>query len=190
MIAIVMAGGRATRFSERVEKGVLEIRGMTLLERSLKALGDGGADEVAVAVTRWTEKTQNLAKQLGSDVIVTPGTGYHEDVLGLLERFGPFVSLNVDVPFADGHHVKAIIEESARGSVSAVVPYHMAIRVPDEDSVLLDADGAKMVWVGLNHVTPEPRNYLKKLEDPLLTVNINNERDLEFARDIAKERAL
>lgn len=190
MIGVVMAGGRATRFSGRVEKGLLEVRGITLLERSIRALRDGGMDEIVVAATSWTERTEALARGLGTEVIVTPGEGYHDDVLKLLENYGSFVSLNVDVPFANGGHVKAIADESSRGSVAAVVPFAMAIREPDEDSALLDARGAKMLWVGLNHVTSEPLNHLRVLEDPLLTVNINTESDLEFARDLAEKRKL
>ncbi len=190
MIAVVMAGGRATRFSTQVEKAVLEIRGKTLLERSIGALHDGGADEVIVAATQWTQKTQALARELGTDVVVTEGNGYHEDVLELLEEYGPFVSLNVDVPFANGEHVRTIADENSNRSVAAVMPFSMAIQKPDEDSALFDSAGAKMLWVGLNHVTANPLNHLKVIEDALLSININNEDDLEFARGLAEKRIL
>ena len=190
MIAVVMAGGKATRFSTRVEKALLEIRGATLLERAVVALREGGTSEVVVAATRTTEKTRALARDLRAEVIVTSGASYHDDVLELLDRYGTFVSLNVDVPFVRGEHVRSIVQERERGSVAAVVPFDLAMGTPDVDSALVDVTGRRMLWVGLNHVTPNPDNFLKVFEDPLLTINVNNEEDLAFARKIAEERGL
>lgn len=190
MIAVVMAGGKATRFSSRVEKATLEIRGTTLLERSLNALREGGADKVAVAVAPTTTETRALARMLGAEVVVTSGKGYHEDTLELLAEYDSFVSLNVDVPFVRGDHVRAVVSEASKGSVAAVVPLALAMGKTDADSALSDSEGRKMLWVGLNHVTPDPMNHLNVFEDPLLTININNELDLEFARRVADERGL
>jgi GTP:adenosylcobinamide-phosphate guanylyltransferase len=190
LIAIIMAGGLATRFSTRVEKALLEISGMTLLERAMSALRGGGASELVVATTGRTEKTTVLARELGAEVLVTSGTDYHEDILELLHGYDAFVSLNVDVPFVREDHVRSIVQGRAEGSIAAVVPFRLAVGTPDDDSVIVDSAGRKMVWVGLNYVTPNPENTLKVFEDPLLTININNEEDLALARRIATERGL
>lgn len=190
MIAIVMAGGKATRFSKRVEKATLDIGGKTLLERTVNALREGGAEEVVVAVAPAAKETRRLAIRLGAEVAETSGVGYHEDVLDLLRERGPFMSLNVDVPFVTADHVRVLAERSVRGSVSAVVPLSLAIGSVDNESALIDDRGKKMLWVGLNYVTPNPMNYLEIFDDPLLTVNVNNESDLEFARKLAAQRGL
>jgi len=190
VMAIVMAGGKASRFRGHVEKAVLEIRGRTLLERSLEALREGGADEILVAVTDRTPKTVDLAKRLGARVIRTRGLSYHEDVTELLETCPRFVSLNVDVPFISGRHVDELMKESRSGSAAAVIPASISMVEPDEDVVLVDSRGREMLWVGLNIVTAEPETALKGFEDPLLSINVNNEEDLAFARRIAEERAL
>ena len=190
MIAIIMAGGKATRFSTRVEKALLEIRGTTLLERAINTLRHGGASDLAVATTARAEGTKALARNLGTEVIVTSGTSYHEDVLELLHRYEAFVSLNVDVPFVRDVHVRGILQESAEKSIAAAVPLRLAMGIPDGDSVIVDPSGRKMVWVGLNYVTPNPENLLKVFEDPLLTLNINSEEDLALAKRIAAERCL
>ena len=190
MIAVVMAGGKASRFSKKVEKAVLEIRGRTLLERSLEALHEGGADEILVAVTDRVPQTKRLAMKLGADAIQTKGTSYQEDVLELLERYPRFLSLNVDVPFVNGNHVRELKKSSKSGSVAAVIPASITMIKPAEDSILVDGYGWKMLWIGLNMVTPEPETALKVFDDPVLSININNEEDLAFARRIAEERGL
>ncbi len=190
MIAIVMAGGKATRFSTRVEKAILDISGRTLLERSLSALRGGGISEVLVAATRSTRKTQALAKELSAEVVLTSGNGYHQDVLELLDIYRSFISLNVDVPFVQGQHVRTVAEEASGRSVAAVVPSELAMTKTDRDSGLADRSGRPLLWVGLNHVTPEPENHLLVIEEPLLTINVNDESDLSFARKIASERNL
>lgn len=187
MIAVIMAGGRATRFAEPTEKAVLEIAGRTLLERASDALGVPGIEKVAAAVSPHTIGSEELARKLGVEVFRTRGAGYHEDTIELMDALGPFLSLNVDAPFVTREHVKAMLERRGGGSLTAVVPEDLAIRRPDSDSVMTDASGRRLVWVGLNVVTPQPDIELVEYDDPLLTVNINNEDDLEFARKVAVE---
>jgi GTP:adenosylcobinamide-phosphate guanylyltransferase len=185
-----MAGGKASRFAKKVEKAILEIRGRTLLERSLEALHEGGADDILVAVTDRVPQTKALAMKLRADTIMTKGTSYHGDILELLERYNEFLSLNVDVPFVNGNHVRELTRSPGSGSRAAVIPASIAMMKSDEDSILVDDTGWKMLWIGLNIVTPEPKTALRVFDDPLLSININNEEDLVFARRIAKERGL
>lgn len=190
VMAIVMAGGKASRFPGHVEKALLTVRGRTLLERSLKALEEGGADEILVTVTDRTPRTGELAKRLGARVIRTRGLNYHDDVIELLDAYPRFVSLNVDVPFISSRHVDELMKVSPSGSAAAVIPASISMVEPDRDVVLVDSLGRKMLWVGLNIVTAEPEAALKMFEDPLLSINVNNEEDLALARRIAEERLL
>ncbi len=189
-MAIIMAGGKASRFSERVEKAVLEVQGRTLLERSLSALEAGGLDEVFVAVTDRVPKTRELARRLGAGVFQTRGKGYVDDVLELLEIYDKFLSLNVDVPFINGGHIRDFLRCPSKESVAAIVPACSALKRPSEDSILIDEKGSRMIWVGMNVVTPSAEMSLVELDDPLLSININNESDLAFARRFAKEHDL
>jgi GTP:adenosylcobinamide-phosphate guanylyltransferase len=50
--------------------------------------------------------------------------------------------------------------------------------------------GEEMIWAGLNFVTMNPETDFLVFEDPLLTLNINNEADLEFAQRLALERRI
>ncbi len=185
-----MAGGKASRFLTRVEKAVLEVRGRTLLERSLVAFQEGGVDETLIAVTSRVPKTKELARKLGAIIIQTKGESYHEDVLELLDLYPRFLSLNVDVPFINGTQVRRFATSSEPESVAAIVPASLALMKPSGDSILIDDKGNRMIWVGMNLVTPSAEMKLVVINDPLLTININNERDLAFARKFADENGL
>lgn len=187
MIAVIMAGGRASRFGRPTEKAVLDIAGRTLMERAADALGVPGIERVMAAVAPHTERSEELAHRLDIDVFRTGGAGYHEDTVQLMDALGPFVSLNVDAPFVTKGHVKAMLGRPEGGSLTAVVPEDLAIRKPDSDSVMMDGSGRRFVWAGLNIVRPVPEIELVEYDDPLLTVNINDEEDLAFARELARK---
>ena len=190
MKGIIMAGGRASRLGGKKEKALLKIGGKTLLSRAADALAVEGIDEILVAFTTNTPSTHELAEKTGLSVFQTGAEGYHEDIIELLKAFGPFTSLNVDVPFVGRQHVRRLLAGSGEESVAAVVPASIAIREPDADSVGDDGRGRRVIWVGLNYVTRRPRTSLLTFDDPMLTVNINTEEDLAFARRVlANQRA-
>lgn len=190
LIAVVMAGGKATRFSRRVEKGVLRVGGKTLLERSLEALSADGVDRVLVALSPHTPTTRRTAEGLGAEVVETGGLGYHEDVMGLLQLHDRFLSLNVDVPFVNEGHVSRMLEGYEGTSVAAVVRPEKSLMAPKSGSVGAEPDGQRSIWVGLNIVTPDPQTTLLEFDDPFLSVNINDDEDLAFANRVARERRL
>lgn len=185
-----MAGGRASRLGGKKEKALLKIGGKTLLSRAADALAVEGIDEILVAFTTNTPSTQELAEKMGLSVFRTGAEGYHEDIIELLRAFGPFTSLNVDVPFVGRQHVRRLLAGSGEESVAAVVPASIAAKEPDADSVGDDGRGMRVIWVGLNYVTLRPRTSLLTFDDPMLTININTEEDMAFARRIlANQRA-
>jgi GTP:adenosylcobinamide-phosphate guanylyltransferase len=190
MKGVVMAGGRASRFAAKTEKGILVVGGRTLLERAADALRVRGLDGVVVAVSKNAPRTTALAGELGIAAVDTGGMGYHEDTATLIGMFGSFVSLNVDVAFARRTHVEELVSKGHDGSAAVVVPTSLAIRAWDPASVMTDESGESLLWVGLNIVTRKPTTSLLRITDPLLSVNVNDEDDLAFADSLAIERGL
>jgi len=185
-----MAGGKAKRFRCSEEKGVFEIGGRTLLERSVAALEDGGVDDVSIAITHRNPRTRELARRLGIATIETRGEEYHQDILELLAEQGNFISLNVDVPFVRGSHVKKLTDAIEEHSIACVVPARVSMIKPEQDSIMIDAEGTRMLWIGLNFVTASPETSLLVYDDPLLAINVNTEEDLLTARKLAKDLRL
>jgi adenosylcobinamide-phosphate guanylyltransferase len=189
--AIVMAGGKATRFDGEVEKALLEVGGRTLLERSVEALRLDRLSGIHVAVSNHTPRTREESRAMGVDVVDTHGIGSHQDVLELLDSFdNTFLTLNVDVPFVRRDHVARLLEAFDGRSLAAAVPASNTPVSPREESVGTDATGGRFAWVGLNIVTPGPETDIILFEDPLLAVNINDKDDLMRANLIASERGL
>lgn len=185
-----MAGGKATRFETSVEKGLLTVGRRTLLERALEALSVEGLSEVLVATSPHTPRTKVKAEELGVEVITTPGTGYHEDIMELLMAYSSFVTLNVDIPFVQKAHVTSLLEAFDGRSLAAILPISIARTAQVRASLARDGTGGRFIWVGLNIVTPEPDTMTLELDDPLLAVNINDESDLIRANSIALDKNL
>jgi adenosylcobinamide-phosphate guanylyltransferase len=182
--AVIMAGGKASRLGGNREKALLEVGGRSLLSRAADALRVDGIDEIVVAVTKATTRSKALAENLGLSVLQTGAEGYHEDTLELLDSFGSFISLNVDIPFIRPEHVRKMLEASDKESLAAVIPSSIAMREPDKDSVGDDGTGRNVIWIGLNFVTPNSETSHLTYDDPLLSININTDEDLAFARKL------
>ncbi len=190
MKGIIMAGGSASRFGRKVEKGVLKVGGRTLLERAASALSVPGIRSVVVAVTHKTPETDRLARDLGMEAAMTSGKNYHEDTLELLRNHDRYVGLNVDVPFATSAHVASMMACSTTRSAAAVVPHELSFVPPEPGSVMIGPDGRMMVWAGLNIVSDDADTGLVVIDDGLLCINVNDDESLELADRIARERGL
>jgi GTP:adenosylcobinamide-phosphate guanylyltransferase len=189
--ALIMAGGRATRFGAEVEKALLEVGGRSLLERAVRTLRSDLLSGIHVVVSHHTPRTTERAREMGVEVIETRGLGYHQDLLELLDKIDDaFLTLNVDVPFIREHHVVRILEAFDGRSIAAATPTTSALTEPREESVGNNATGMSIAWVGLNIVTREPETEVILLDDPLLAVNVNDEDDLKLANKISYERGL
>jgi len=187
---IVMAGGRAGRFGRPVDKSCLSVNGRRLLDRSVDALRVSDIDDILVATTGNHQETRRVASSLGIPVVLTSGRGYHEDTMELISQFEQYVSVNVDMPFVRRNHVMTLMRSRPARSVATVVSSDKALGTVDPQSLLTDQAGRTMIWTGLNIVSSDTETALLELEDPLLTVNVNDDRDLRLAEFIAAEKGL
>lgn len=186
MIAVIMAGGKSTRMGKRMEKPVLRLGKEALLERSAKAVKGSRATDFIVATTPSTPKTTKLAIRRGYAVLETPGMDYHDDVYFLLDRIGPYISLNADIPFITSNAIDKLISKSKNESIACVLPREKVTYPVDDDSVGIGKDGKSYIWIGLNYVTPSKETDLLVMEDERLAININTPLDLAFAWNILR----
>src|SRR5688500_16788962 len=133
MIAgIVLAAGRSRRMGE--PKAFLRLDGRSFLERAVRALREGGCEDVVVvAGPREDDVSRQVAETalaLGARVAVNPAAG-SEQVAGL--RVGlrsmraeaeAAVVLPVDVPGVAAENVAALVDELRRTGGEIVVPTH------------------------------------------------------------------
>jgi GTP:adenosylcobinamide-phosphate guanylyltransferase len=186
MILVIMAGGRSTRMGKRIEKPVLRLGKETLLDRSVMAVKGSRAADLIIATTPSTPKTTKLSIKRGYAVIETPGKDYHDDVYFLLDKIGPYISLNVDIPFITPAAIDQLISKSKKESIACVLPREKVSYRVDDDSVGTGKDGKLYVWIGLNYVTPSKETDLLVIEDERLAININTPLDLALAWGIIR----
>ena len=166
MIAIVMAGGKGSRFGY-VEKPMVRLGGIPLIDHVMRALLESGL-ETYIATSKNTPKTEAYCRSAGYRVVVTDGSGYHEDLQYLTERFGVIITCASDIPFLTPRHIEPIIR-SSYGSEDSVV-----------GCTLVDG---KVTPFGLNLVHGPDDRYII-FDDPYVGVNINSSNDLDLAAKI------
>lgn len=181
MKTVIMAGGKSSRLGVNREKALLSLGGATLLERSVAAVRKSEASDCLIAISNHTPRTEQFAKKRGLDIIETPGHGYHEDALFLLEHLGCFLSINVDIPFISADAINKLHLQTGEASIACVVPLSLVTFQLSEQSIFAPEEGKKFVWIGLNYVTPSPKTGYLILEDALLALNVNTLEDMSLA---------
>lgn len=182
MIAVIMAGGKATRFGHGIEKALIELDGRALLERSLEKLCLFDFEDIFVSVSPNTPKTSELCRRLGAKTLPTSGSDYHHDTYELLDELGNFVSLNVDSPFIACEDIENLLKAIREVSISMAVPRDLAKFPVDEQSVF-EKDGTQYIWLGLNYVTPSKEMAFIESRNWLGALNINTPADLVLAAE-------
>lgn len=113
MIAVVMAGGRASRMGGAV-KPLLRVCGLPLLDHVLRAVG-GLARVKVLALTPYTRDA--LIEYCSRvECIQTPGARYSEDLALLLKalRYRPLLILPADAAYLDPAELEGLAHRSRR----------------------------------------------------------------------------
>jgi adenosylcobinamide-phosphate guanylyltransferase len=111
--ALIMAGGKGTRFSGDTEKPMAQFEGKPLIRRVIEAAKESErVTEIIVAVTTISPNTAQEAKKTGVKVIETDGRGYHEDVQQAVQEANiqcPVLIVSADIPLLTGEFLDEII---------------------------------------------------------------------------------
>lgn len=112
MIAAIMCGGAASRMQADVEKPLIKVRGVAMVEHVVSALaGSNKFGRIVAAVSPKTPKTKEFLKSKGIEIIDTSGDGYPYDLSGLLQKLRPEKVLVVpaDIPLLDSQVVSDVL---------------------------------------------------------------------------------
>lgn len=201
--ALVMAGGRGTRMKLPVEKPLISVCGKPSIQYVLAALKEAKKiDRVIVATTNVTPKTSALMKQLGVQVIETPGKDYVSDMGFTVQtlKLGVFLGISADLPLVKGEMIDEIVtryEVAGKPALTVAVPIEVKTKLGMgvEYSFKTD-DGRDVVPVGLNVIDGSKRYGDEWLDQdifvvnhPELAVNINTVQELALAERLMLERA-
>lgn len=195
MAALIMAGGKGTRFRGDTEKPMAMFMGKPLIRRVIEATQEAKRiSEIFVAVTSYSPKTAQEAKKASVTVIETDGKGYHEDVQQAVQEAnltGPVLIISADLPLISGSFLDEIIgkyKESGKPALTVMIP-EVAFQKYGLSAVSLYEHNGKMYAVsGINiidgqRILEEQEQEIIESSRPEAVFTVNAVEDLEEAKN-------
>jgi adenosylcobinamide-phosphate guanylyltransferase len=191
MEAIVMAGGKGTRFSSiGTEKPLIEFIGQPLIAHVIRELKSSKIGTITVAVSPHTLKTKSWAENSKLNIILTPGKSFIDDYIWAAKKLNiknPFLTVAADIPLINKNLINKVIDSysiKCRGALTVYVPYNLFEAVSIKPDLILKIDDSQLVPAGLNVVDGKIINSMQEemilvLNDNSLAFNINAPSDLD-----------
>jgi adenosylcobinamide-phosphate guanylyltransferase len=195
IVAVVMAGGKATRMNSAVEKALLNVGGKPMLQRVVEVLSHSEAvDRIVIAITEDTPQTTRMASELKCDVVLTPGQGYLSDMRYVIKErnLNDTLVVSSDLPFVTTEIVNRAIEayrSSWKPALSVMTPIETYRRLGSKPQYVFEISGRSLVPIGINILDgsridePELEEEVLVVESEELALNVNTPEDLELARE-------
>lgn len=197
VVALVMAGGKATRMGNACEKPLLRICGKTMVERVIGALRNSkNIDEIIVAVSKSTPKTAELMHNFSIKVVETPGDGFCSDMRHAIKKcglFSPVLTISADLPLITKELIEEIIgyyKHCKKPALVVAVPLKAYERLGLKSKHPFEARGKRLAPVGINIIDgrriDEPRiaEEILVLERAESVMNVNTLGDIEIAEKL------
>ena len=197
--ALIMAGGKGTRFSGNTEKPMALFKGKPLIAHVIKAVKESKrVAELYVAVTAYSPITAKEAVKASVNVIETDGQGYHEDVQQAVKNAnlnGPVLIISSDLPLLNGKFLDQIIaryEMSGKPALTVLIPEE-AFSVYGLTAVSPYEHNGKMYAVsGINiidgeRISEEQEQEVVVTSEPEALFTVNSVEDLIVARKYIKK---
>jgi adenosylcobinamide-phosphate guanylyltransferase len=179
----------------RTEKPLLQVGSKPMMQHVVDALKQSKkVDRIIVAVSASTPETARKAKELGLEVLETPGEGYVSDVKYAIRKLNlhDVLTVSADLPFITSETVDRAVKkyrESGKPSLAIVSPIEVYERLGSEPEYVFRVNGRCMVPVGIN-IIDGTRADESELEQALLVtesegmaLNVNTSRELRVARE-------
>jgi adenosylcobinamide-phosphate guanylyltransferase len=191
MEAIVMAGGKGTRFSSiDAEKPLIEFIGQPMIAHVIRELKSSKIETITVAVSAHTPKTKTWAENSKLNIILTPGKSFIDDYIWAAKKLNiknPFLTVTSDIPLINKNLINKVIDSyllKCSGALAVYIPYHLFEAVSVKPDLILKIDDDQFVPAGLNVVDGKAIDNAQEeiilvLNDKSLAFNINTPSDLQ-----------
>lgn len=193
IVALIMAGGKGTRFGKNIEKPMVKLLGKTLIRRVIEATkASKRIAETYVAVTPYNSQTTEEATKASAKVIETEGQGYHADLrqaILKLELTCPVLTVSSDVSLLTGEFLDEIIdkyEKSRKPALTVLVPIEQCHKYGVYPTSFYEHEGNKYAVSGINiidgkKILEEQAQEVMICRKPEAIFNVNTPKDLESA---------
>jgi adenosylcobinamide-phosphate guanylyltransferase len=183
MDALVMCGGRGTRFDVDTEKPLYEIDGRPMVDRVRDALVASQIERVYPVVSPHTPRTRD---HLDGRIIEAPGEGYVTDLQYALDRVDPPVlTVAADLPLLAGDAIDTVLDRNRGGSLTVCVPAALKRLLEVSIDTTMDSDGRKVAPAGVNVVSGGDTEDIFVTYDARFAVNVNHRSDAHVAEELA-----
>ena len=204
LIVAIMCGGRASRMQQGgIEKPLLKVDGIAMVERVILALaGSDRFDRILAAISPNTPKTKELLKSKGIETIETPGEGYSNDLSYLLLKLKPQRVMVVpsDIPLLNSQIISEIIDIIGNSSISTssttrkekgqaisiILEKGFVERTGAKPSIVLDqyCHSGITIFNTMSVGTEPVEEYYLVMNRKEIALNVNTKEELELAKKL------
>lgn len=181
-----MCGGRGTRLDAAVEKPLLEVAGVPMVDRVREALAASGVKTTYAVVSPNAPKTRaHIANDL--PLVETPGEGYVDDLRRALSDVGqPVLTVAADLPLLDADVVDTVLDAFDGRSLVACVPAAVKRELGVSAETTFARDGRELAPTGVNVVADTDEESMYTTHDTRLAVNVNRLTDARVAEALLR----
>ena len=196
-----MAGGKGTRMKIAQEKPLIEVCGKPVIQYVLDALKNAKKiDKIIVATTKSTPKTAKFIREMGLEVVETPGKDYVSDMGYAAQKLGlgVFLAIGADLPLVKSEFIDTIVERyecCGKPALTVAVPMETKKHMGMSVEYSFKADDRDVVPVGINVIDGRKRygdEWLDQdiciMEHDELAVNINTAQELHLAKQMVPKK--
>lgn len=203
LIAAIMCGGRASRMQQGgIEKPLLKVHGIAMVERVILALaGSGRFDRILAAISPNTPKTKELLKSKGIETIETAGEGYSNDLSHLLSKLKPQRVMVVpsDIPLLNSQIISEILDaidnsssssgssrKEKRPAISIILEKRFVERTGAKPSIVVDqyCHSGITIFNTMSVGTEPVEEYYLVMNRKEIALNVNTKEELELAKKL------
>jgi adenosylcobinamide-phosphate guanylyltransferase len=195
IVALIMGGGKGTRFDRSIEKPMAKFMGKSLISIVIKATKESKRiAKIYVAVTSNSPKTAQEARNASINVIYTNGKGYHADMQQAIQKAkltDPVMVISSDLPLLNGEFLDEIIdkyEESVKPALTVLIPEEIFKKYGLSEVSHYEFEGKRYAISGINivdgrRILEEQEQEVIYSEKPEAIFTVNSVKDLDLARD-------
>lgn len=201
--ALIMAGGKGTRFKAEVEKPLAQFLGKPLIQWVIEAVKSSWLISTFYIVTSpYTPETENKCLREGLNVIRTAGIDYHSDLKqAIIEKrlYQPVMVVSSDLPALTGAFLDNVISRYAgcgKPALTVLVPLRKCREIGITASSLCEYGGSTYAVSGVN-IIDGAKIFHEEMDQEVFiydgleaAVNINSLEDLKNAEEHLKRLKL
>jgi adenosylcobinamide-phosphate guanylyltransferase len=198
LIAAIMCGGRASRMKQvGLEKPLLKVDGIAMVERVILALaGSDRFDRIVAVTSPNAPQTKELLNSNGIETIETAGEGYSNDLSHILSELRPrrVMVVPCDIPLLTSQIVDEILDLTDNSmhkqapAISIILKKGFVETIGAKPSIVLDEychSGITIFNTGAIGTGTEPveERYLV-VNRKEIALNVNTQEELELAKKL------